>query len=780
MSKTFSLVQTFPRSHERYSRLPVFGGCLAEFVTWMQDNGYKNKTCRLYLSALRRLVPRFLHRGIQSSRDLTALDVEATTRRFRVAKSDLAKGISVFGRFLKEHHRLKPEQQAELSASDQTICCVIEHLRNDRGLAESTCQRHGRHLRLFLKFIGFNRNKTVIRKITLERVRRFIGLMSRCHGPGSLRQVVATLRIFLRWEFARDALSIPLHLQLDTIRVYRDQNTPLVIPWPTLQKLLGKLDQSSPQGLRDYTVLLLAMTYGLRRSEVVQLTLDDVNWRKRQIRIGQRKTRCVLWLPLTNEVEAALIRYLKRGRPKTSLREIFICQTPPMRPLSPYVPYQILGRASRTTGVSLPTRSFHSLRYARALSLLRGGASIKTISDVLGHRDMDTSAHYLRLDVEDLRQVALPVPTAKICDSQIASKFARGPLPSTTPSKRRRAGTVSDSHGWHSFLGKMIQNYLAYQRALGRSYCGAEKILRTLDFTLARDFPKGRIFTERMFAAWSEEVRRASGDKAGPKMMCVRKFCLHLSRIQPKTFVPNLHTFPRPSGPKAPCLLSPFDIARLVKAAQILRLKAKNPLCRQTMQLAILLMYCCGLRLGEVLRLRMEDIDSEQMVLRINHTKFNKSRLVPLSPSLASLLKQYFQRRRNKGMPVHPQALLVWSSQSRNDSYLSYSRFWQSWRRVCHGAGVLDGHRNPPRPHDLRHSFAVEVLRRSYRAGKNPQATLPRLSRYMGHARPSCTHYYLKFTEQLRAVANDRFRQYIADSLFAFDNKTTMRNGGVQ
>jgi integrase/recombinase XerD len=780
MSKTLSLVQTCPRSHDRYSRLPIFGRCVAEFVTWLQEKGYKNQTCRFYLSALRGLVPWFLRRGIQSSRDLTAPDVEAATRRFRVAKPYLAKGIGAFGRFLKEQHELKPGRQAKPSASDQNARNVLEHLRNDCGLAESTCQRHGRHLRLFLKFIGFDRNKTAIRKTTLEQVRRFIRLMSRRHGPASLRQVVATLRMFLRREFAQRELSSPLHLQLDTIRVYRDQHTPHVIPWPTLQQLLCKLDQTSTQGLRDYTVLLLAITYGLRRSEVAQLTLDDIDWRKRQIRIAQPKTRRTLWLPLTNEVEVALIRYLKRSRPRTLLRHLFLCQRPPARPISPYAAYHILGRASRTTGISLPTRSFHSLRYARALSLMRGGASIKTVSDVLGHRDMDTSAHYLRLDVEDLKQVALSVPTVKICHLQIPSKSAPGPLPPTTPSKRRPAGSASDSRGWHSFLGKAIQSYLSLQRALGRSYHGVERILRTLDFTLARDFPKGRIFTNRMFLVWSEEVRRASGDKARRALMCVRKFCLHLSRTQSKTFVPDQHTFPRLSEPKAPCLLSPSDIARLVNAAQVLRLKPRNPLRRQTMQLAVLLMYCCGLRLGELLRLRMEDIDSEQMLLRINHTKFNKSRLVPLSPSLANVLKQYLQRRRKKGMPVHSQAPLVWSSQARNDGSVSDRRFRQSWYRVCHAAGVLDGHRKPPRPHDLRHSFAVEVLRRSYRAGKNPQAILPRLSRYMGHVGPSCTHYYLKFTEQLRAVANDRFRQHIAGSLLVSANKPATRNGGVQ
>jgi len=192
------------------------------------------------------------------------------------------------------------------------------------------------------------------------------------------------------------------------------------------------------------------------------------------------------------------------------------------------------------------------------------------------------------------------------------------------------------------------------------------------------------------------------------------------------------------------------------------------------------LVYCCGLRLGELLRLRIEDIDSERRLLKINHAKFNKSRLVPLSPSLADVLDRYLRQRRRKGMPLDPQSPLVWSSQAGNSHSLSAQGFRVTWRQVCRAAGVLDSQQNPPRIHDLRHSFAIEVLRRSYRAGENPQAVLPRLSRFMGHVTPACTHYYLKFTEQLQAVASDRFRRHIANSLLAPADEGVAQKGGVQ
>lgn len=780
MNTSSPFVQIRPRSHQRYLRLPIFGRCIEDFVRWSLGKGYRHQTLRLHLEALQRLVPRFLRRGIRSPRDLTDDEVQAARRQFKARRPHVAEGVCAFGRYLKERHVLRSGRPEEPCPSERIIRRVVAHLRNDRGLAQSTWQRHHRHLRQFLRFIGFDRSKTAVQTLTLERIRRFLGLMARRHHPESLKQVLATVRMFLRWEFARGALPCPLHLQLDAIRVYRDQRVPHLIPWPALQQLLRKLDQSTPQGLRDFTVLLLAATYGLRRSEVAGLRLDDIDWRQRQLRISQPKTRRTLWLPMTNEVETVLIRYLKRGRPATALRHLFICQLAPTRPLGPHGVYSILGRVSRSTGVSLPTHRFHSLRYARALRLMRGGVSLKAISDVLGHRDVNTSGHYLRLDVDDLRGVALPVPAAP-ADLRTRSTAVGGSSPRRAASKRRAPGTVTNARGgWRSFLGKSMEGYLSLHRSLGRGYRTVEWVLRSLDFVLARQFPNGRIFTEGMFAAWSREILRISHDKARPRLMCVRKFCLHLARTQPNTFLPDQHAFPRQSAPQAPCLLSSSDVARLVEATHRLRPKPSNPLRGETLRMAILLVFCCGLRLGELLRLRIEDIDTGRRLLKINQTKFNKSRLVPLSPSLAEVLNRYLRQRRRKGIPLDPDSPLVWSSQAGKASSLSAKAFRVTWRQVCRAVGVLDSEQNPPRVHDLRHSFAVEVLRRSYGAGENPAATLPRLSRFMGHATPACTHYYLKFTEQLQVVASDRFRQHIAHSLLVSTGESVAPNGGAR
>jgi integrase/recombinase XerD len=114
--------------------------------------------------------------------------------------------------------------------------------------------------------------------------------------------VVATIRTFLRFQFTRGALARPLQTQIDTVRMYQGEQLPEPLPWPDFQKVLRKMDRSTLLGLRDFTMLLLAATYGLRRSEVAALKLDDIQWQTHTLRIPQVKTRQSLWLPLTDEM----------------------------------------------------------------------------------------------------------------------------------------------------------------------------------------------------------------------------------------------------------------------------------------------------------------------------------------------------------------------------------------------------------------------------------------------------------------------------------------------
>jgi integrase len=597
-----------------------------------------------------------------------------------------------------------------------------------------------------------------------------------------MQHVVATVRHFLRFQFVQGVLREPLHARIDTVRTYREEQLPYSLPWPELQKLFQTMDCTTPFAQRDFTILLLAASYGLRRSELAALSLDDIDWRARTIRVPQLKTRQSLLLPLTDEVGDALVNYLRDARPTSASRHLFLRQRPPAGPLGPPGVACTLARAVRATEVQIKTTSFHALRHAFALQLLSQGVALKSISDVLGHRDLNTTSAYLRLDVEDLRQVALPIPDAAQAKE---AKGRRGRAHQKDEgccqhrTNRRPAGTVTAPSGFHSFLATPLRSYLARQRALGRGYRKEEWILRGLDLVLHRDYPWGRVFTRAMFDRWALELAILSPTSRRLRMLCAAKFCRYLARMRPTTFVPNPLTFPKQLPHQAPYLLSEHEVVRLLAGTRTINPSRKNPLRRETMRVALLILYCCGLRRGELLKLRLVDIDFERQALRIQQTKFCKSRLVPFSSSLGEKLRKYLQQRHRQGMPMDPLTPLVWNGRSgRTGGALSPTAISANWFRICRCAGVFDHRGRAPRIHDLRHSFAVTALRRGYDAGQHPQATLPRLARYLGHASPAFTHYYLKFTEPLHQAASVRFHRRFVGSLITPANLKP-RKGGV-
>ena len=237
--------------------------------------------------------------------------------------------------------------------------------------------------------------------------------------------MVGHLRAFLRFPASAGEVPTGLDTQIDTPRVYRGEQLPRALPWDTVRALLQTIDRTTPLGRRDYALFLLMATYGLRACEVVTLTLDDVKWRAGRLRIPQRKTRGSLRLPLTDEVGTALLDYLRHGRaalnvrrqrvpfqgpPPRSCRELFLrCRTP-RGVLKPTAVTEAFQAWSKRSGLPIPFQGPHCVRHSFAVHLLRSGLSLKTIGDLLGHRTLESTCVYLRLAVDDFRDVALPLP----------------------------------------------------------------------------------------------------------------------------------------------------------------------------------------------------------------------------------------------------------------------------------------------------------------------------------------------------------------------------------
>jgi integrase len=180
----------------------------------------------------------------------------------------------------------------------------------------------------------------------------------------------------------------------------------------------------------------------------------------------------------------------------------------------------------------------------------------------------------------------------------------------------------------------------------------------------------------------------------------------------------------------------------------------------------LVLAYCCGLRIGEIARLNVGDIDFEKRVIEIRETKFFKSRRLPLSNSVAGALSFYVVARLKAGAPPEPSSGLFWHEQppGRHSTVVA----GQMVARVFRRAGLKpERGRVGPRVHDLRHAFVCHRMLTWYREGINPQARLPFLATYLGHKDIKSTLVYLTITAELMQHANERFRQYGAFTLAA-------------
>jgi site-specific recombinase XerD len=167
----------------------------------------------------------------------------------------------------------------------------------------------------------------------------------------------------------------------------------------------------------------LVATYGLRCRQIVKLTLDDIHWREKWIHLAECKNGDHLQLPLTDPVATALLNYIRRARPKSTYREIFTRMLAPMNILTCTAVGKAFRRMFRRSGLNVPYGGPHCIRHSYAVHLLRKGTSLKMIGDLLGHRTAESTCVYLRLDIEDLRSVALPLPRSPLLDGRKAVRL---------------------------------------------------------------------------------------------------------------------------------------------------------------------------------------------------------------------------------------------------------------------------------------------------------------------------------------------------------------------
>lgn len=279
------------------------------------------------------------------------------------------------------------------------------YLRNERGLREETVAHYGHHLRpfeIYLREIGLENlpalSPVVVSGFLTDRSREL-------HRTG-VRDRCGVLRVFLRYLHRQGILGRDLSGIVEAPPVYRLATIPRSVTWEEVQRMLETVDRRTIVGRRDYAMLLLLVTYGLRAREVAALTLDDVDWRHDRLRVPERKAGHSTAYPLSPLVGQAILEYLRNGRPATASRHIFFRTLAPCEPITHSAVSCRAAHYLRHAGIVVPRPGSHTLRHTCVQRLVDAGWPLPSIGDYVGHRSPASTEIYSKVAIETLREVA--------------------------------------------------------------------------------------------------------------------------------------------------------------------------------------------------------------------------------------------------------------------------------------------------------------------------------------------------------------------------------------
>jgi integrase/recombinase XerD len=293
---------------------------------------------------------------------------------------------------------------------DQELVAFDDYLTNACGLSPATRCYYVRYMREFMvgRFADAN---VELSAITLLDVVTFVTKRTAGLTPGSANTVTTAVRSFLRHLRLQGISGAHWSEALPRAACWRLASVPRVLSDDELHAFLASFDRTTATGKRDYAIALCFAGLGLRAGEVAQIALDDIDWRVGILNLGPGKTRRTDRHPLPPRVARAIAEYLRHGRPSTPAREVFVHHRAPRGDaLGPSGVRSAVRRGYQRCGLGDCMTGTHVLRHTAASRMLRAGASMKEIADLLRHRTLDTSAIYAKVDVSALSEAALPWP----------------------------------------------------------------------------------------------------------------------------------------------------------------------------------------------------------------------------------------------------------------------------------------------------------------------------------------------------------------------------------
>lgn len=395
-------------------RAGPFRDCIELYTDRLRKDGYSTVTARYSIRIVNCfigwLTERHFHRE-DINEQLAARFLGDEDRRCLLRDGDPL-SISRFIKVLREAQLIAPALPRTRGPADQILENFRAYLEHRHGLVPTSSAAYVKFTRPFLRDMAITGTDHFAR-LTQADVLRYVEQRALAASAATAVAMCSRLRSFLRYLHVEGLIVNDLTACVPSIRKWRFRALPTYLSSAQLQRVFQSCDQSTSAGRRDYAVVMLLARLGLRAKEVATLTLDDIDWRAGQFCIeGKGRQRATM--PLPSDVGAAIAAYLREGRPVSDSREVF---------LGVYAPHigfptaagirDIAARALRRAGVTdIAHHGSHVLRHTLATELLRSGATLTQIGQVLRHKDHNTTRIYAKVDLARLRALCLPWPGA--------------------------------------------------------------------------------------------------------------------------------------------------------------------------------------------------------------------------------------------------------------------------------------------------------------------------------------------------------------------------------
>lgn len=407
-----ALEQVFkcPRTIEKILNSLPFGGFSEGFCGWLLDHGFSRSTIRHHIF-------RLIH--IKGNQWISAKDVEVSFKTYALQFSEIGEkdkfirrlGYSV-NRFLQYFGEMcvcdpLPEQEIYQTILDD----YLNWMHHYQNASKGTLELRRNYLTQFLRWLGPEATPKGISKLTAKRIETFFLNYSQDMGRSARRSMQSALRTFFRFCLHKGYTAHPLDRAVPPFRTYKLATVPRGLSHEEAQQVLECPDRKSRVGIRDYAILQLLYTYGVRGGQLRALEIKDINWTENSILFKACKRGKNIHLPLTAEVGESLMDYLQNSRPSCSDTHVFLTCRAPYHPLPCSSSLSaIVERHINAAGIKSASRGAHVFRHGFATRMLQHGHSLKEIADVLGHRHLGTTFIYTKIDFNSLKQVPLEWP----------------------------------------------------------------------------------------------------------------------------------------------------------------------------------------------------------------------------------------------------------------------------------------------------------------------------------------------------------------------------------